>query len=63
MFAFFDDFVRGVPHHDAAQPQAAAGVRAAADLHDVGVADDEAHFFNRYVMFQLYLKSNMLAAK
>src|SRR6185436_2043257 len=41
--AFLDDLLHRVPHDDARHAQPPAAVRAAADLHDIRVARDDAH--------------------
>ena len=46
--ALLDDVVGGFLDDDAAEPHAAAGMRAAADRDAVGVAGDEAHAVDRH---------------
>src|SRR5690242_20555440 len=43
-----DDLVRGVEHDDAAEPERAAGMRAAADRNAIGVARHELHRIYRH---------------
>ena len=43
LFAFPDDLLRRAVDHDARKPQAASRVRAAAELHELGVSREDAH--------------------
>ena len=47
-FSPLDDRARGLPEHDTAEPHAAAGMGAAADFDNIGVAGEQAYLVDRH---------------